>query len=40
MFERPSAYGSCTLKPGVGVAIFWLMYDRKWPTALVAMPFG
>jgi hypothetical protein len=22
-FERPSAYGDCTLKPVVGVALFW-----------------
>ena len=25
IFERPSAYGGCPLKPGVGVAIFWPM---------------
>jgi len=23
IFDRPSGYGGCTLKPVIGVAIFW-----------------
>lgn len=31
MFERPSAYGGCSLKPVIGVAISLSIYDGNWP---------
>jgi hypothetical protein len=34
-FERPSSYDGCTLKPVIGVAVFWQLDDRKWPNAEV-----